>query len=84
MIEPTVERQAFNALLARYPAFDVLNVDWMIDRDRGGTWLLVELGQPSEGLGDVWARHRFAIFRRTGAIHGLQIDGSVTDDALPI
>jgi hypothetical protein len=79
------ERRALDALLARYPDFDLLSVDWKIGPggdDLARVWLLVELGQRSQDGADVWARHRFAIWRRTGAVHGLGLDGAVTDDPL--
>jgi hypothetical protein len=81
----TTERRALDALLARHPDFDLLSVDWKIGPDGDDlnrVWLLVELGQRSIDGSDVWARHRFAIWRRTGAVHGLGLDGAVTDDPL--
>lgn len=71
-------RQGFDVLLALHRGFDVLSVDWQAD----GPWLLVTLGQPSAN-GDVpaFARHPYAIFKRTGAVHGMR-DGAVTDDPL--
>ena len=85
MIATPRTRRALDELLTAYPFFDVLKIEWGLD-DEGFTgpypWLLVELGQPSEDDAEVWARHRFAIWKSTGAVHGLQHDGSVTDDPL--
>ena len=59
------------------PHLDVLHIEWQTD----GPWLLVELGQSTVAPeGEVWARHRYAIWKRTGAVHGYEADGSVTDD----
>jgi hypothetical protein len=76
----TIERRAVDALLSRHPDFDVLVVDWSVGIP--SPWLIVELGQRSEDGAEVWARHTFAIWKTTGAVHGLQRDGSVTDDPL--
>jgi hypothetical protein len=81
----TTERRALDALLARYPDFDLLAVDWQTGPDGNElhrVWLLVELGQRAADGSDAWARHRFAVWRRTGAVHGLSLDGAVTDDPL--
>jgi hypothetical protein len=75
----SIERQALDLLLRSHPSFDLLDVDW---QEPPGPWILVTLGQRSTGGGETWARHHFAIFKRTGAVHGLQHDGSVTDDPL--
>lgn len=90
--EPTLARRGLDLLLATYPGFDLLKVDWQLPEDwqlfgasaeRGaGPWLLVVLGQRSDDGSEVWARHHFAIWKRTGAVHGVQHDGSVTDDPL--
>jgi hypothetical protein len=95
MDEPTIVRRALDELLARYPSFDLVNVDWQLAiegegeeiRPYIGPWFLVTLGQPSERYeGGVppppWVRHHFAIWKTTGAVHGVQHDGSVTDDPL--
>lgn len=84
MLEPTTERRALELLLAAYPAFDLLAVDWQLPDDvgDGGPWLLVELGQRSHDGLETWARHSFAIWKATGAIHGVGHDGAVTDDPL--
>ena len=90
MREPTIERRALDLLLAMHPFFDLLEVDWQLAiEDEGetirpfiGPWLLVTLGQRSQDGGPVWARHRFAIWKATGAVHGVEEDGAVTDDPL--
>lgn len=89
-IEPTLMRRTLDELLRRYPFFDLVEVDWQlaiedddeVARPFVGPWLLVTLGQPSMLGGPPWAKHHFAIFKTTGAVHGLQHDGSVTDDPL--
>jgi hypothetical protein len=70
-------RQGFDALLALHSGFDVVRVEWQDD----GPWVLVELGQPSVSDGNVFARHPYAIWKRTGAVHGMH-DGAVSDDPL--
>jgi hypothetical protein len=82
---PSLVRQALDELLRAYPMFDLVSVDWQIDpqtRDWRGPWVRVGLGQPGEGDVPAWAVHSFAIWRTTGAIHGVWADGSVTDDVL--
>jgi hypothetical protein len=76
-LRPSAARRGFDLLLHNAPHLDVLAVEWQ----RDGPWLLVTLGQRSEGDDVVaWARHRYAVFKRTGAVHGFLADGSVTDD----
>jgi hypothetical protein len=81
-------RRALDALLAHYPAFDLLRVDWQIDPGDerrsphwAGSWVLVDLGQPSDliDLKPAWAVWRFAIWRATGAVHQVGPDGAVID-----
>jgi hypothetical protein len=76
-------RQGLDLLLQTYPDFDLLEVElgWM-EPDLARPWLIVVLGQPSADGSPAWVRHSFAIWKSTGAVHGLQHDGSVTDDAL--
>jgi hypothetical protein len=85
MRDPTIERRSLVLLLAMHPLYDLLSVDWQLaDDDHGmsGVWILVNLGQPSDGDVEAWAVHHFAIFKETGAVHGLDHDGAVTDDPL--
>ena len=70
-------RLGLDRLLAHYPMFDVLRVAWM--PGEGSPWLLVDLGQPSAGEVEAWAVHRFAIWKRTGAVHTLDREGAVSD-----
>ena len=70
-------RQGFDALLALHRGFEVVDAEWQ----RHGPWLLVTLGQPSLTNGDTFARHPYAIFKRTGAVHGMH-DGAVSDEPL--
>jgi hypothetical protein len=84
MTKPTRERLALDRLLAIYRTFDVLHVDWQLPSETGsaGPWLLVELGQRSDNGVEAWARHRFAIWKATGATHGVGSDGAVLDPPL--
>lgn len=70
-------RQGLDRLLELHRGFEVLSVEWQAE----GPWLLVVLGQPSLGDGEAFARHPYAIFKRTGAVHGM-FDGAVTDEPL--
>jgi hypothetical protein len=86
----TTERQALDRLLHLMPGYDLLEIDWQLAIDGEGEvprpfigpWLLVTLGQRSDDGSPVWARHHYAIWKKTGAIHGVQHDGSVTDDPI--
>ena len=71
-------RRGLDLLLARYPMLDLVTAEWQAD----GPWLLVTLGQQSAGGGPPFALYPFAIWRSTGAVHGIQHDGAVIDDAL--
>jgi hypothetical protein len=80
--EPNPCRQGLNRLLALHPHLELLDAT-VPGRSVGAPpapWLLVELGQPSEGESEAYAVWRFAIFRRTGAVHTLGSDGAVSDD----
>jgi hypothetical protein len=78
--EPSLARQGLDLLLQVHPSFDLVEVDWQLADD--GPWVLVTLGQPSEGDSPVWAKHHYAIWKFTGAVYGVQHDGAVTDDPL--
>jgi hypothetical protein len=88
--EPSTTRRGLDQLLRSFPTWDLIEVDWQLALDGEhetvrafvGPWLLVTLGQPSEDGGPYWAKHHFAIWKETGAVHGLLHDGSVTDDPL--
>jgi hypothetical protein len=82
MTEPSRARRGLNLLLERYPHFDVVRVD----HQRGGPWVLVDLGQPSDGQADptleAFAVHPFAIWKQTGSVYGMDEFGAVLDDPL--
>jgi len=78
-------RRGLDSLLARYPHFDVLYVE------RGSAnpeetrvaapWILVTLGQESQGEIEAWARWHFAIWKNTGAVFRMTgPNGPVEDD----
>jgi hypothetical protein len=73
----SLARIGLDRLLEMYSTFNLISAEWQ----GGGPWLLVSLGQSSDN-GDAHAVHHFAIFKRTGAVHGVQHDGSVTDEPL--
>lgn len=78
--EPSLARRGVDWLLTTHPHLDLVAAEWQ----RGtlaGPWLLVTLGQQSDAGGDVFALHSFAIWKATGAVHGMS-DGEVTDDPL--
>jgi hypothetical protein len=90
-------RRSLDALLARYHGYDVVSIDWQIERlppdviaqdhplASQGPWVLVELGQPSETFDEMpaWAIWQFAIFKATGAVHSMR-DGAVSDDPIDL
>jgi hypothetical protein len=84
MMHPTTERRALDRLLDLFPAFDLLDVNWQLpsDTNAGGPWLLVRLGQRSDDGYEAWAVHHFAIWKTTGAVHGIDADGAVIDPPL--
>jgi hypothetical protein len=45
-------------------------------------WLIVDLGQRSDGGTEAWAASKFAIWKSTGAVHTLGPDGAVSDDPI--
>jgi hypothetical protein len=87
--QPSPVRQGLDQLLAFYPHLDVLTVEWQIEWEEGlpgphfGPWVLVKLGQASEGLTPAWAVWHFAIWRNTGAVHTMRDEkGEVSDDPI--
>jgi hypothetical protein len=88
---PSPARRGLDWLLETHPHLDLVSLDWQVEPDDGrsvahwrGPWLLVELGQPSEQIEiePAWAIWRFAIFRRTGAVHPIDHDGAASDDPI--
>jgi hypothetical protein len=65
-----------------FPGFDLLEIEWGLpDRLSAdpNPWLKVVLGQRSDDGGHAWARHQYAIWKVTGAVHGIDADGAVID-----
>jgi hypothetical protein len=79
--EKSPARRGLDWLLELNPHLELVEADWQRG-DLAGPWLLVGLGQQSADGADVFAFHRYAIFKRTGAVHGIGVDGAVTDDPL--
>lgn len=86
--EPSMVRRSLDRLLAVYPSFDLVSLDWGHGYGEVSVypvtpWVLVKLGQPSESFDEVpaWALWQFAIFKRTGALHTMK-DGAVSDDPI--
>jgi hypothetical protein len=63
-------------LLRFAPHLDLVSAEWQQD----GPWLLVTLGQASDDGAERFARHHYAIWKATGAVHGVNPGGDVTDD----
>jgi hypothetical protein len=91
MVEPSPARRGLDALLARFPTYDLLALDWDPGRPMPGRragdlnvnpWLIVDLGQRSDGGTEAWAASKFAIWKSTGAVHTLGADGAVSDDPI--
>lgn len=94
--DPLPARRGLDALLALYPHFDVIKVELQLpavlysetipqrrwEQGIAGPWLLVTLGQPSEGENEAYARWEFAIWKRTGAVYRVGLDGAVPDDPI--
>lgn len=78
---PSLARQGLDWLLASCPHLELVRAEWQPD----GPWLLVTLGQRSvsPSMVESFARHPYAIWKHTGAVHGMQ-DGAVTDDPLHV
>jgi hypothetical protein len=83
---PSLARRGFDALLGRHPHLDVLKVEWgEEDSDVSritDPWLLVTLGQPSDGAVEAFARWEFAIWKRTGSVYTVNRHGAVNDDPI--
>jgi hypothetical protein len=70
-------RRGLDLLLANHPGFEVVSAEWQMD----GPWLLVTLGRRGESLRDAFVLYPWAVFKATGAVHGMN-GGAVTDDPL--
>lgn len=82
-----IERESLDRLLAAYPDYDVLSIDWQLPNlsDRvarfdPGPWILVELGQRIDASGTAFLPHLFAIWKKTGNVYRVGLDGAVADD----
>jgi hypothetical protein len=89
LFQPSPARQGLDQLLGFYPHLDLLEVEWQVEEGPGGIpvsfgpWVLVKLGQASEGLAPAWAVWHFAIWRNTGAVHTMRGPlGEVSDDPI--
>lgn len=83
--EPSLIRRSLDELLARFPFFDLLEIDWQWVDELGkehGPWVLVKLGQPSESETEAWAVWPFAIWKTTGNVYGMDVHGAVEDDPI--
>lgn len=74
----SLPRRGLDLLLALHPEHELLGAEYQYD----GAWLLVHLGVRGEGAADAFAIYPYAIFKNTGAVYGVQADGSVGDDPL--
>jgi hypothetical protein len=94
MFDPSPARKGLNDLLAFFPHFDLLEVEWQVEEEipqqtewggiaipRYGPWVLVKMGQPSDGISPAWAVWEFAIWRNTGAVYTMS-HGAVSDDPI--
>ena len=77
---PSPARRGLDLLLERHPHLELVTAEWQRE-DAEGPWLLVTLGQRSD-VGEAFALWPFAIWKSTGAVHGIGADGAVTDDPL--
>jgi len=79
---PSLARRGFDELLVRFPHLDVVNVSWAETKEAeliSQPWVLVTLGQPSQGEILAWARWQFAIWKPTGSVYRME-HGAVEDD----
>lgn len=82
VFEPSPARRGLDLLLATHPHLDVVRVASPTDTPEASPWLLVDLGQRSADGSDAYAVWRFAVWRSTGAVHGIDHDGAVSDDPI--
>lgn len=87
---PSPVRRGLDELLARHPGFDLVAIDWQLNREEG-RWadhreprVLVELVQPSDAWTEIpaWAVWRFAIWKATGAVYNLDASGAIQKQPL--
>jgi hypothetical protein len=87
--DPSPARRGLDLLLQRHPQLDLVSAR-IPGRDPhdpmtpwvSSSWLLVGLGQPSEGDAEAYAIWSFAIWRSTGAVFAIGPDGAVGDEPL--
>jgi len=83
---PSLVRRGLDELLVRYPHLDLIEVNWdepqLAHRvEFQSPWVLVTLGQRSQGEIPAWARWHFAIWRSTGSVYRmLNESGPVEED----
>jgi len=80
----SLARRGFDELLVRYPHLDVLSVEWG-SRDEtvsrvSNPWVIVCLGQPSQGVHEAWARWYFAVWKDTGSVYRMSDAGGPAED----
>lgn len=94
--KPGRVRRAIDALLARYPYFDLVEVDWhqaeapvplrpyrFSERPlEFEPWVSVKLGEPSVTGVARWAVWQFEIWRATGDVYRVDHWGAVEDEPL--
>jgi len=78
---PSLVRRGLNELLLRYPHLDLVQVMWPDSEEMLEPWVLVVLGQHSEGMKPAWARWQFAIWKQTGSVYRME-SGAVEDDPI--
>lgn len=82
IFDPSRCRRGLDWLLAANPHLELLSAEWQRgDPEHGemhGPWLLVTLGQASADGSDAFALYPFAIWKATGAVHGMA-GGEVID-----
>jgi hypothetical protein len=78
-------RRGLDKLLELHPHLELVEADWQREdhHNVAGPWLLVTLGQRSADGSEAFALYPFAIWKLTGAVHGMEgPKGPVTDDPL--
>ena len=80
VFDPSPARRGLDLLLLMYPHLDLVSATSPGDDELGTPWLIIELGQPSEGKVEAYARWRYALLKKTGAVYRFDPDGAVQDD----